>query len=363
MVATPAPAALVVALRSAEVTVPDDGSAGFQLTFQMNRSRGAPDYDLLSYLAPWNRVVLMVTIAGTPTVIMDGLITHRQFTPGRGQPDTISVTGEDVSVAMDLLEVTMPYPGMDDFEMVNMILLTYAAYGIVPTAIPTPFSVSDTPEYSTNQQTGTDRSFIRQLASRNGYVFHVRPGPAPMTNIGYFGPPIRFGAPYPALSVQQLPVSAVESIQFTYDALAPQIVLGIVQDTLETDQDIPIVALGLTRAPPLAALPATIANLPWVRTSILDADEMDPIKAFAQAEGQVNRASDKVLVAQGEIDVFRYQTLLAMPGIVGVRGAGAEHDGYYYISSITHSITPTSYKQRFTIAREGLGTLVPEVMP
>ena len=67
--------------------------------------------------------------------------------------------------------------------------------------------------------------------------------------------------------------------------------------------------------------------------------------------------------SQGELDVFRYQGILSLPGLVGVRGAGYEHDGYYYLTSVTHSITPTSYKQSFTLAREGLGSTVPGVIP
>ncbi len=46
-----------------------------------------------------------------------------------------------------------------------------------------------------------------------------------------------------------------------------------------------------------------------------------------------------------------------------MRGAGYEHDGYYRVTSVTHAITPTSYKQNFTLAREGLGSLVSGVSP
>jgi hypothetical protein len=361
---TPAPAALVLALRSAEVTVNESGTSGFQLQFQMSRSPGALDYDLLPHLEPWSRVVLVVTLAGLETVIADGLITNRQLTPGRGgQPDMMSVTGEDVSVAMDLIEKSLPHPALNDWGIVNFILLEYAVYGIVPLVMPTSVSATDAPTEVTNQQMGTDRAYVRRLAQRNGYVFNVRPGPVPLTNIGYFGPPIRLGVPYPALSINPLPVSAVDSISFTYDALAPEVVLGIVQDTLQTDMDVPIVALGATRAPPLAARPGIVANLPYVRTSILCADGMDPISAYAKAQGQADLASDKVLVAEGELDVFRYRNLINMPGIVGVRGAGYDHDGLYVVTRVTHTITPTSYKQRFALAREGLGSLLAEVSP
>jgi hypothetical protein len=52
-----------------------------------------------------------------------------------------------------------------------------------------------------------------------------------------------------------------------------------------------------------------------------------------------------------------------VPGLVGVRGAGLMHDGLYYVSQVTHRITPDSYKQQFTLTREGFGTTVPEVLP
>jgi hypothetical protein len=252
---------------------------------------------------------------------------------------------------------------MNDWAIVNDILLQYAMYGIVPTVLPTVYSISDMPEDVTNQQTGTDRQYLRSLAARNGYVFYVRPGPVPLTNIGYFGPPIRVGVPYPALTVSPLPVSAVESIQFTYDALAPEVVVGSVQDTLETDMDVPVVAPIPLRVPPLASKPGMLSQMPYFRTSILCMPGADPIQAYAKAQGQVDLSSDAVLTAQGEIDVFRYQTLLAMPGIVGVRGAGFDHDGFYVVKSLTHKITPTSYRQGFTLAREGLGSLTPVVMP
>lgn len=359
---SPAPAALMLALRSAEVTVSDGGSSGFQIQFQLSRSPGSQDYDLLSHLAPFNRVVLSATVGGSQTVISDGLITNRQLVPGRGaQPDTITVTGEDVSVAMDLLELTMAYPAMNDWAIVNAILLEYALFGIVPVVMPTSFSIADVPLEVVNQQMGTHRAYVRGLAARNGYVFHVRPGPVPLTNYAYFGPPIRIGSTYPALTVDQLPVSNLESIQFTYDALAPEVVMGIVQDTLETDMDIPVAAPIPLRVPPLASKPGLTSQLPFARTSILRADGMDPIQAYAKAQGQVDLASDRVLTAEGELDVFRYQTLLGMPGLVGVRGAGLDHDGMYVVKSVTHKITPTSYRQSFSLAREGLGSLVSEV--
>ena len=48
-------------------------------------------------------------------------------------------------------------------------------------------------------------------------------------------------------------------------------------------------------------------------------------------------------------------------GRLGVRGAGGTYDGDYYISRVTHQITPKSYTQKFRLTREGPGTLTQKV--
>jgi hypothetical protein len=50
-------------------------------------------------------------------------------------------------------------------------------------------------------------------------------------------------------------------------------------------------------------------------------------------------------------------------GIVGVRGAGFTHDGFYYVKSVSHSISKGQYKQRFNLTREGTGPITPMVVP
>lgn len=367
MVAVPAPASLMAALRRAQVTNSDSGPSGFQLEFQVKRGSSPLDYDMVTQglLAPFNRVVLTVTLSSLPTVIIDGLITRVELHPRQGnQPDTMVVTGEDLSVAMDLEEKSFPYPAMSDFMIAEAIMAEYAVYGIIPLALPTMVNLSVDPLEYTNQQAGTtDRAYLNKLAKRNGYVFQIIPGPLPLMNTGYFGPPRRLGVPQAALTVNELPVSNVNSLSFSYDALAPTTVVGLVQDTLETDMDIPIAALLPDRIPPLASLPAIIANVPYIRISLLDPEGMDPIQAETVAQSMVNESTDNVLTATGELDVLRYGSVLSAPGLVGVRGAGYGHDGLYYVKQVTHEIKPESYTQQFTLTREGWGSTIPMVRP
>ena len=45
-----------------------------------------------------------------------------------------------------------------------------------------------------------------------------------------------------------------------------------------------------------------------------------------------------------------------------VRGAGWSHDGLWYVRSVEHDLRPGSYRQSFSIAREGYGSTVPAVL-
>jgi hypothetical protein len=47
--------------------------------------------------------------------------------------------------------------------------------------------------------------------------------------------------------------------------------------------------------------------------------------------------------------------------LVGVRGAGFSYDGSYLVKNVTHTIRGGSYKQSFSMTREGVGTTTPRV--
>src|ERR1051326_2229038 len=114
-VPTPAPQELLTALQSIEITQSE--TAGFQMSFLAQRSpQLSPDYGLLSstLLLPGNRVVISVTLQATPRVLMDGIITHQQFASDNNGAMQLSVTGQDISLLMDMYEVPAEYPGMGD---------------------------------------------------------------------------------------------------------------------------------------------------------------------------------------------------------------------------------------------------------
>jgi hypothetical protein len=363
-VAAPAPPTLVENLRKVEVTTSDETRSGFQLTFDAGRSGPADaiDYPLLTspLLKPFNRVILLVVFGALPRVLMDGIITHLELAPG-SQPgsSTLTVTGEDVTVMMDLEEKSAEHPGQDETIIANIIILQYAQYGLIPTVIPPLVVDPPIPIERIPVQQGTDLQYLKEMADRHGYVFYVTPGPAPFINTAYWGPPTRLGVPQRALSVDLGPDTNVDSVTFRNNALAPTLVSGTIQDRI-TNQDVPVESVLSTRLP-LSSQPALLfqSNL---RTVQLRTSGLNISQAFARAQG-ITDASTDVLTAEGQLDALRYGDLLQPRGLAGLRGAGYAHDGIYYVKRVKHSITRGEYKQQFTLTREGSGSITPAVIP
>lgn len=367
--AAPAPADLMQALVGVNVTQTDEAPSRFTLTFHTEvAGTGTLDYGVLQspLLAPATRVAVSVAANGDSQVLIDGFITRQQFVPSdRPGGATFSVLGEDVSVKMDMIQLPIEYPAMGDALIAEVVLAKYALlYGVVPAVMPTPIDV--VPFGYVPQQNCTDREYLKQLAQQNGNVFYIQPGPTPGASLAYWGPPIYFGTPQPPLNVNQGPFTNVESIQLSYDTLAPFFVYGYVMET-EVDPylPIPILTVGSTRFPPLAAQPALdpaeLFSLS-IKKNLWQDQGMDPIKSEVTAQGMTDLSTDNVVTAQGELDVERYGGVLTAPGLVGVRGTGASWDGLYYVKQVEHKISAKAgdwtYKQSFTLTREGLGSTV-----
>lgn len=365
-VAVPAPQPLMDALASVEVTHSDEGRSGFQLTFHSGRSGPIDLIDspllTLPLLRPFNRVILIVTFGALPQVLMDGVITHQQLQPGAtaSAPSTLTVTGEDVSVMMDLEEQSAEHPAQPEPVIALALIASYAQYGLIPMIIPPPTIDPPIPIERVPVQQATDLGYLQEMAGRYGFVFYVAPGPAPFTNTAYWGPPKRTDLPQHALSVDLGQDTNVNSLSFTNNALAPTIVKGKVQDR-ETGQDVPVLSLVPTRMP-LSSMPATLVNEPNVRTKQFRDSGLNIVQSFARAQGIVDQASDAV-TAEGELDAVRYGSILQARGLVDVRGAGFTNDGTYYVKRVTHSISYGNYTQRFTLTRDGTGALLPLVVP
>lgn len=365
VVAIPAPAALVESLRSVQVTQGERGS-GFQIQFDVDPAPGAststgPSAAYSALLKPYNRVVVSAALNGTPTVLVDGVITHLELSPAQGgQPSTFTITGRDLSAVMDLWQESLEYPAQDPEMIVAEIILSYAPYGMIPVIVPSSLAVPPLPVQRVPIKNGTDLGYIKLLASQYGYDFYVRPGPVPLTNYAYWGPQVRIGALQPALSVNLGPTTNVDTLTFSYDATTPTIAYGSVLDAT-TNMEVPVLGVPLYDIPPLASLPAVVVNLPYVRSSLFKHQGLTVPQAQVLADAIVTKSTEDVLVAKGELDAFIYGACLTARSLVGVRGAGYDYDGIYYVRSVTHTLQTGSWRQAFELVREGLGSTVPVV--
>ena len=362
----PVSSSVVGAVDSIEVTHQDQGRSGFQINFKVGRSGSSDiiDFNLLrdQVFRPFNRIIINVIFNAIPKVLMDGIITHQQLSPGN-EPGAsrLTVTGEDVSVMMDMEEKDVEYPAQDETIIANRIIMSYAQYGLVPMVIPPATMDTPVPTERTPVQQGTDLQYLREMAERHGYVFYVTPGPLPGQNTAYWGPPIRTGAPQKALSVNMGPNTNVSQINFTYDALRPSLQSGSVQDR-SSNEATPVETFSSTR-PPMSSQPAVLTNQPNVRRRQFRRSGLNTSQAYAQAQGLTDASTDETVTATGELDATVYGDVLQPRNLVGVRGVGYTYDGTYYVQRVTHVIRKNEFKQRFTLNREGTGSLTPSVIP
>ncbi|HPE50967.1 MAG TPA: hypothetical protein PLS83_05675 [Methanothrix soehngenii] len=354
----PASYSVVDALVEVEVENNDRDFDGFKLTFNLGKD-SLLDYGLLQRgeLDPPSRAIIVAIINGLPQVLIDGFITRHEFAPSNQPGESrLLVYGKDITMKLDLEEKNEPYPNQSDSLIAKRILTSppYAALGLMPQVTSTtdvPVEVERVPS-----QQGTDLAFLRELASRNGFVFYIEPTTVPGVNTAYWGPDNRLGIPQPALTMNMGSETNVDTpINFSYDALGPEEPQITIVEPL-TKLAIPIPLPGGLR-PPLARNPAR----PLRRTLRRDTANLNPAQAALRGLASQTGSSDAVN-ASGEIDSLRYGRALKSRRLVGVRGVGESYDGNYYVQTVTHRIKQGEYKQSFTLAREGLGTLVPLVV-
>jgi hypothetical protein len=359
-VAVPVPQPVVEALTGVQVTTTAGQASGFQLSFAVSK-QSLINRVLLpaGFFDPKTRVIVVVVLDGTPTVLMDGVLTRQEVSasdaPGAS---TLTVTGEDLTLVMDLTEERTCYPGMPAEARVATICAKYAAYGIVPAPVPSLLMDVPNPAKTIPIQSGTDLAYIQALAAEAGYVFYIDPGPFPGMNVAYWGPEIRVGLPQPALSVNLDAASNVESLGFSFDGQAgKRLTVTVTEPFSKRSISVPIPDIGLLR-PPLAARPA-----PALREEAVDGTaKLNAVQAALLGLAQTAQAADAVS-GQGTLDVLRYGHLLQARRLVFVRGAGLTYDGLYYVKSVTHDIRRGQYRQSFSLARDGLLSLTGRVVP
>jgi hypothetical protein len=357
-VPTPAAPPILEALQSVQVNAQRERT-GFQLTFSIGKLSPLQAMLAAGLLDPMiTRVVVIATLRGLPNVICDGVVTRHDLSPSNepGQ-STLTLTGEDLSVLMDVVQMQIPWPAVPDYVRVNIILAKYAMFGITPVVLPSPVVTVRSPTEGYDLQTDPDLTYIKRLARLSGYTFYLEPGPAPLQSIAYFGPDLRIPVPQPALSVNSDLGTNVDSLSFSLDGLSKKVTVITILDPVTRKVPIPIPVPNIDiLKPPLGA-----RLIPPSKVTFSDElANLSPDEAAKRAFGLMREGADSVS-GSGSLSVTRYGHILKARMLVGVRGAGLAYDGMYYVEGVTHSIKRGEYKQSFTLSRDGLISQTPIV--
>lgn len=356
----PAPRAVIDAVQEVKV---ESGSgetqSGFELAFRLSNRSPLHTLFLLTggSSIPIFRVVIAVTVGGTTTVLMDGVMTHHEIRSDGGPTPTMVVKGKDLTALMDIVPLDIPYPAMPPALRVLVAVAKYAAFGVVPLVIPSILEDIPIPIERIPRHQGTDYDYVRALAREAGYVFYIDPGPVPLVSRAYWGPEIRVGRPQPALSLAlDGPHANVETLSFRFDKERKELPVVFIQEPA-SKAPIPIPIPDVTPLnPPLGLVPP----LPPKITFLKDTAKLNPLAAAMRGLAHASRHSDSVF-GNGSLDLSRYGHVLRSRQLVGVRGVGEAFDGLHYVTSVSSTLKRGEFTQSFSLARNALLSTIPVV--
>jgi hypothetical protein len=363
--AVPLPAGpdVVEALVSATVTSASaDGPGVFELVFDINQRSPLHTIFLLSGGAPipMVRVVIAARVNGVESILIDGVMTNHEVSPGPA-PGTarLTIKGDDLSRVMDYIAFDgIPYPAMPDFARVALILAKYAFLGIIPKVIPSVLIDVPLPTDRVPRQEGKDLGYIKTLAERVGYVFMMQPGGAVGTSYAYWGPEIRLGEVQPALNFDMDAHKNLQSASGSFDGQNAKVPMVYIQNPLtKVPISIPVV-VNPVLDPPTGAIPPIPLQL---GKPIEGAAKYNPIQGALIGMAKAAQANKAPVKIKGDLDVSRYGRLLQPHKMVGLRGFGAAFNGLHYVEMVKTIFAPGSLTQSFELTRNGLLSTVEKV--
>jgi hypothetical protein len=354
----PLPPPYSTALAEIEVDASVDGASAFRLHFDLGRTLlGDFDALVIDIFRPLVPIRISVSAGlGIPQTLINGYIRDARLSvsnePGRS---TLEVAGMDaLGTLMGHVQLPFIWPSLPDSEVARAI---FARYAVAPTfVVPTPptRTVVDT----TTTQHAKDNAYLRQLAQRNAYELYIQPDPIAGIDQGHFHPPLTFAPPQGVLSVDFGSQTNLSNFSVDYQMLQPTTVVGV---AVEPKSRVPVPVFGVVgREPPMGLEPSLLRILPPPLETAEVNDAANPAEAIFDAVSRATESS-RAIRASGEVDGLKYNRPL-LPGLpVLIRGAGHQHSGLYYVTSVSHQISKAGYTQRFQALRNAVGLTGAEV--
>jgi phage protein D len=344
---SPADSDLLDALQEVHVDASLHAASSFRLKLAIHQTDSG-DWTVLEddVFQPLLPVGVRVQVgSGAPEALINGYVTGQAVTYADRPGETVlEVSGLDATLLMNLEEKVTAWANQSDSAIATAI---FTQNDVVPDVESTSPVLSD-PEGTTIQRS-TDIRFLRRLAQRNGFDCYVQPEPTSGADVGHFKPPQLGGDAELVLSVNVGSASNVAGFAIRYEMTRPTSATANALDVrakstqTATAQSMQLTALGSQAA--LDRLSPAPVVLP-AQTGLVQSGDLT---TFAQA---VVDSSSWALVAEGELAPG--SPPLRPGSIVNVRGAGDLHDGSYYVTRVLHTLTRSTYSQRFEARRNAV---------
>lgn len=332
------------------LTVDEDLEVGSSCAVELEACRnddGSWPYLDDPNLQVWNRLTVLAAFAQQTEVVFDGYISHVNCRSNEQQANmNVELRAVDASYQMNQEDKSRIWRALHYEDIAREVI---AVYGFKP-FIADPPAGAEAPAQTA--QRGSDHRFLRELARRRGYEFHVLGGNA------YFRPRDLASAPQKLIAVHFGDQTNCEHIEFEADGTAPTLAQLSYFDALEgraassQAEDAGLAALG-TEA--LAARLAA-AEVPPARRVARGLGFNSPAQATEYTAGMLRRHGFWVR-ATGTLDGLRYGRVLRSRKTVTVKGAGPLYNGLYYVRKVQHQLASRSYSMQFELLRNALGRL------
>ena len=327
------PASAAQDLRS--VTVEDDVHALSMFTLELlnwDTDRLRVTWSDSSLFAVGNEVEIWLGYAGDLSRVMLGEITGLEPAFGTGQPPMLTVRGYDHGHRLARGTATRTFVNMRDSDIARQIAGRTGLGAQARTTAVVPGYVI--------QANQSDWEFLQQRAGRIGYEAYVR------EKVLHFRPPAVADPPAEKLSLGQ------EITQFTARLSAQSQASEVTVRGWNVREKKAVV--GAVRAGPAAGgRPSGPAAGGRAFGKASETTIRLPVRSKAEADAVAQATFSEMALTYVEAEVVaRGRPRLRAGTVVDISGAGDTFGGGYYVTSVTHVVTPAQgYQTSLTAAR------------
>ena len=303
---------------------------------------------------PGVRVAVELAAPGSlPTRLFDGYATHLRPHFEEIEANCYAeIIAMDAGAILDAEERVAAYPDVSDTEAAEQIV---SRYGLSLQGEDTP--ARQTEDGQLLMQRGTDWSFLRRLAGRNGFVCYFEYDPAADAVAAHFKRPALKDPPQADLTILR-ENNNLRWIDFQLAMAAPVRAVGAAIDPINKRL---VRSDGAPELEPLGESGLADAIEDGVKRAGGTAAQAllrDPFPSDAAINAHGTGATDLarfVLEARGEVDPALYRGLLRARRTVLIKGVGARLSGIYYVRSVRTVLEDSRLSQSFVAWRNALG--------